>query len=124
MSKRNNRIIIDDDKISITDGVSFAKSFIGSKEPYVIHQQVSGVIVAFSDHFIEMLSLALSENCMASMTRKEKKLYTGYIQWVVHREQIDISVKDESELVYHAIDKWLEDELRGNEHPVPNVCSR
>lgn len=109
--------------ITETEGIAYAKDLIGSKDPYVIERRYDGnKVVIFSDHFIEAYRTALSKNCIADMTDKEKDLYFEYINYTEHQPYSNIDMNSEMQFVLAALDQWTMDELLGNEHPDYATC--
>lgn len=119
----NDKIMYDPSKTTIEDGISLAKDLIGIKKPYFIDRRYDGLMQpVFSEHFLNAFAKALSFNCIADMTEKEKDLYFQYIEYTGDREYYDITSFDNAELVLKALDTWAMDELLGNPHPEIAVC--
>lgn len=119
----SNSIMYDPDKYTTTDGATLAKDIFRTKDPYYIDRRPDGKQPIFSEHFLEAFAKALSFNCIADMTKKEKDLYFEYVNWTADKEYYDISSFKDGDLVFKALDTWATDELFGNEHPTIAVCS-
>ena len=85
--------------------VNDAKEIFGESVPYVIDTLLDGRRIVFSEHFIEVLIIALSFDCMSKANTADTQLIDNYINYVDGVGYRDIT-KDESD-VMKAIDSLL-----------------
>lgn len=118
-----NELFYNDD-ITLSKAIEVSKKTIGISEPYIIDVRFGGEeVVIFSDHFILTYREALSQNCTANMTTREKQLYIDFLKYKSHRNHGNMLEPEATDKVLEALDQWTLDELMGNPHPDYKKCS-
>jgi len=73
-----------DSVTTVNDGLAEAKQlFKSNNKPFMLKDGVEGpdTVVVFSEHFIEVMREADSNECMAKMSKLEKYLYWDYLNY-------------------------------------------
>ena len=108
--------------VSLTTATQNAKNlFKSNNKPYSLKDGVEGpeTIVVFSEHFIQVMRDADSNECMAKMSKLEKYLYWDYLNYqgivnIVMFENptwTDEQVESEAKIRYEASTTYLAPEL-------------
>ncbi len=119
----DNGIMYDQYNTTVTEGITLAKAMVGIASPYTIDRRPDGEVVIFSTHFLEAFATALSKNCIANMTEKEKDLYFEYTRYVKYKSESDVLQQTDKDAVYAALDAWAMVELAGETHIGVATCS-
>ncbi len=111
-----------DTGVTIDEGTLEAKQlFKANNRPFGLKDGIEGpgTIVVFSEHFIEVMREADSNECMAKMSKLEKYLYWDYLnyQGIVNSVMLanpgfdDAQVDAEAKIQYEASEIFLASEL-------------
>lgn len=116
------------------DGVKFGKELLGEYRPYSVRLDMAGAdIILFNTHFISCMRQAMTEDCVARMSKLELKFW---IEFVAYQNDIEDGTRDDNslditeiqgpllrrELALESLNKWIHDELVGNRHEEDREC--
>ena len=123
-----------DVELTINDTIKFGKEILGEHKPYSVRKDIAGVdIILFNTHFIGCMRQALTDGCVARMSRSELKFW---YEFVAYQNDIQDGVRDDltadiseiqapilqREAALVEMSQWISDELAGFEHPEIKEC--
>ena len=123
-----------DTELTINDGLKFSKELLGEHYPYSIRKDIAGEdIILFNVHFINCMRQALTDGCVARMSRHELKFW---YEFVAYQNDIQDDVRDDfhtdisviqasvvqREVALEELSRWMYDELNGIEHQEVKEC--
>lgn len=124
----------DERELTIGDCVLVGKELLGEHKPYSIRLDIAGVkIILFNIHFINCMRQALTDGCVARMSKSELKFW---YEFVAYQNDIQDGTRDdfdsdisaiqspiiERELALEELSVWVNDEIAGIEHPEVKEC--
>ena len=124
----------DERELTIGDCVLVGKELLGEHKPYSVRLDIAGVkIILFNIHFINCMRQALTDGCVARMSKSELKFW---YEFVAYQNDIQDGTRDdfdsdisaiqspiiERELALEELSVWVNDEIAGIEHPEVKEC--
>ena len=113
-------------ELTIDDGILFSKELLGEHKPYSVRIDIAGNdIILFNTHFINCMRQALTDGCVARMSKSELKFWLEFVSYqndIQDGTRDDVIVSARRELALYELSVWLQDELNGIPHRETKEC--
>jgi len=121
-------------ELTVNDGIALGKELLGEHTPYSIRKDIAGVdIILFNTHFINCMRQALTDGCVARMSKAELKFW---YEFVAYQNDIQDGTRDDAaldisevqapilrrEAALEELSRWIADELAGTPHQEVKEC--
>ena len=121
-------------ELTIDDAISFGKEILGEHKPYSVRKDIAGAdIILFNVHFINCMRQAITDGCVARMSRHELAFW---YEFVAYQNDIQDGTRDDlhlditevqasilqREAALEELSRWMYDELNGIPHPEIKEC--